>query len=360
MKRIYLSLTLLLFLAVYVENIQANTSSLIFTAKCNGEGISDDGVNWVITSDGTEKNFDANRGICYSPKNSGTLQYINLLSTNRLQWRVTQVVVNASDKAGNAFASVTVGNTKFTYESNNVRNNDNGADYTFTGNGTGNVLVQIDRSTRASKESLYVKSVTVTYTTNWTEVRTGLEVDRNYTICLEKNITDVRGATFWSIHNYNSGDNSVYLEEETAPLGAGKPYIYQATADKLEVVYGDETAVAPVENGALRGTFSYMDASALGTVEGSIYMMYNNALHPIGENNHLDAHRAYLLYDALVPGEPTPAPGRQVRRMPMQDNTATNLSLSNTSEVPTKTLINGHLFILRGEHIYDLSGCRVK
>ena len=216
-------------------------------------------------------------------------------------------------------------------------------------------------STGATDKMLHASTFKI-YTDHkdWKEVRTGLEVDRNYTLCLEKNITEVKGATFWSIHNYNSSDQAVYLEEETAPLDAGKPYIYQATADKLEVVYGDQTAAAPVENGALRGTFSTMDADALAEISGNVYMMYNNALHPIGTDNHLDAHRAYLLYEALVPGEPTPSPGRQVRRMPMQDNTATALGLSNTADAPGKTLINGHLFILRGEHTYDLSGCVVK
>lgn len=199
---------------------------------------------------------------------------------------------------------------------------------------------------------------------DWVEVRSGLEAGRHYTVCLEKNVTAVKGATFWSLTYRNEGGTAAYLVEETAPFAAGKPYIFQATGDndgKLEVVYGTETAINPVVNGALRGTFSYMDADALAGVEGTVYMLYNNALCPMGTNNHLDAHRAYVLYDLLqeapVQGF---APGKRVKSMPMQGQTTTGIDALNTAEAPVKMIIDGNLYILRGEKMYDATGRLVK
>lgn len=199
---------------------------------------------------------------------------------------------------------------------------------------------------------------------DWVEVRSGLEAGRHYTVCLENNVTAVKGATFWSLTYRNEGGTAAYLVEETAPFDAGKPYIFQATGDndnKLEVVYGTETEINPVVNGALRGTFSYMDANALAAVEGTVYMLYNNALCPMGTDNHLDAHRAYVRYDLLtVPSTSNFAPGKRVKSMPMQGQTTTGIDALNASEAPVKMIIDGNLYILRGEKMYDATGRLVK
>ena len=196
---------------------------------------------------------------------------------------------------------------------------------------------------------------------DWVEVRTGLEVNRHYTVCLEKNITNIDGATFWSLDKRNEAGTLAYLEEEIAPE-AGKPYIIQATAATLKVVYGDETAGAPVENGALRGTFVYMNATALAAAGSDVYMLFNNELRPIGSDNHLDAHRAYVLYNELqaVSADPVPAPGRRIKAMPMQGTESQGVDNLNASETPVKMMIDGQLFIIRGEKMYDATGRLVK
>lgn len=193
------------------------------------------------------------------------------------------------------------------------------------------------------------------------EVRTGLEINRYYTICMPKAITEAQGATFWSLTYKNAENTMAYLEEETTPLVAGKPYIFQATADQLEVLMEGDAATAPVANGALRGTFSYMSGADLEAVEGSVYMLYNNALRPIGTNNYLAANRAYVLYNELqvVPAAGF-APGKKVKAMPMQPQVTTGIEDMNASETPVKMMINGQLFILRGEKLYDATGRLVK
>ena len=192
-------------------------------------------------------------------------------------------------------------------------------------------------------------------------VRSGLEVNRHYTVCLPKNITHIKGATFWNLQYKNAGNTEVYLVEETAP-GAGKPYIIQATDTKLEVVYGEEIAANPVENGALRGTFADIDDEAFAALEGTVYLLINNAIRPRTTGNYLKANRAYVRYDLLtVPQTQNFAPGKRVRAMPMAPQVATGVDQVPSDQVPnTKVLIDGQLFILHGEKMYNVQGQLVK
>lgn len=141
------------FISAYAESV---TSSLVFTAKCNGSGTADDGAVWTITSDGTESNFDADRGIHYGT-NSAEVTYIEL-STSDIEGTITQVVVNACDARAEATISVTVGGEAFT--GNSTTATSSAANYTFTGSGSGEVVVRIARASKKTK-ALYVKSVAV-------------------------------------------------------------------------------------------------------------------------------------------------------------------------------------------------------
>lgn len=197
------------------------------------------------------------------------------------------------------------------------------------------------------------------------EVRSGLEVNRYYTVCLPKKVTAIKGASFWTLNNKSQDGATAYLEEETnnLPFAAGKPFIIQATADKLEVVYEGAATEDAGTNGALHGTLVYMNAAALTAAGGNdVYMLYENALRPVGENNHLDANRAYVLLSALnaVAEAPQSAPGKRVRAMPMQPQVATGIDALNASDAPAKVLINGQLFIIRGEKMFDAKGQLVK
>lgn len=195
----------------------------------------------------------------------------------------------------------------------------------------------------------------------WTTVREDLTVGNHYTVCLPKNVTDVKGATFWSLSYRNNEETFAYLVEETAPFDAAVPYVIQATEDKLQVVYGDESESEGQTNGALVGTLEELTPTVFGTLPGNIYIIKENALRPrIVGQNWLPAYRAYVNYDVLSVGEPTPAPGRRVKAMPLQKNTPTGIDALNASETPVKMLIDGQIYILRGEKIYDATGRLVK
>lgn len=202
-------------------------------------------------------------------------------------------------------------------------------------------------------------------TPDWTEVRSELTIGKHYTICLKKQVTAAKGGTFWTIGKHTA-HKVAYLEEAQLPLTAGEPFIFQATADKLEVVYEGEDASEPaiVAGNALRGTFEYMNAAALEAACTNMYMLSNNQICSVTHNNgnFLSAFRAYIDDDAMidVSSAPQPVPGRKVKSVPMQGNVATGIDDARTSMQATKMLIDGQLFIIYGEKMYDATGSLVK
>lgn len=190
-------------------------------------------------------------------------------------------------------------------------------------------------------------------------VRSGLNVDQYYTICLPKAVTSANGASFWNMSN--RGDGVAYLVEAELPLVAGRPYIIQAEATELCVVYSGEDAVAGTY-GALHGTFAAMDQAALDLAGSDIYLLKNNELWLVSgqTGNSLAANRAYIVYSDLILATPQSAPGRRVRAIPMQNQGTTGVENLNASEAPVKTVIDGTMYIIRGEHMFDATGRMVK
>lgn len=161
MKQKLLLKTMLLLFALIAgsSSAWAETSTLNFTAKCNGSGTADDGVKWTVTSNGTESTFDSTSGIHYGTS-SAEVTYVQL-STSGISGTIKKVVVNARDAQAKATVSVTVGGTAFTC-SGSAKATNTSADYTFTGSGTGEIVVKVDRGS-SMKKAIYVKSVVVTY-----------------------------------------------------------------------------------------------------------------------------------------------------------------------------------------------------
>ena len=192
--------------------------------------------------------------------------------------------------------------------------------------------------------------------------RGSLTAGKYYTICLPKKVTHFRGASIWNLEKRNTANTEVYLEEAQLPFAAGTPFIIQATADKLEVVYEGDATGTPVESGALRGTLTGMTYEQLVAAGTNIYILKDNAIRPIMDGNFLSANRAYIDYDALDPVStaPVPAPGKKVKAMPMQPQTPTGLDELNAGDQPMKVMINGQFYILRGEKMYNANGQVVK
>ncbi|MBR2167127.1 MAG: InlB B-repeat-containing protein, partial [Paludibacteraceae bacterium] len=205
---------------------------------------------------------------------------------------------------------------------------------------------------------------------DWQTVRTDLTAGNYYTICYPKAMTDVQGATLWSFVGKDA--NFAYIEQETATtIEAGKPYIMYATASTVTAVLGDETN-APGANGAIHGTFSDLTQDQLNnyaTVAGhDLYLVIGNQLRkatgyandgitPL-TGNSLPANRAFVVLGD-IPAASAHMPAH-VRAMPLHKDTATGMDELNASETPVKVMINGQMYILRGEKMYDATGRLVK
>ena len=146
---------------------ESHTSSLNFTAACGGSGTADDGAVWTVTSDGTESNFDSDKGIHYGT-NKAAVSYVNL-TTSDIEGTIKSIVVNASTASGvTAYCDVTVGGNAFGEQKTLTAT---ATDYTFTGSATGDIVVSIHKPASATK-ALYCKSIVVTYETEGGEILT--------------------------------------------------------------------------------------------------------------------------------------------------------------------------------------------
>lgn len=206
------------------------------------------------------------------------------------------------------------------------------------------------------------------------ELRPNLEQGRLYSACMTRNIIGVQGGILWDISHYEG--TKVYFEEivvsPSTPLTAGRPFILMVTGDFKVSYSGDEISVlpAPSGNSALRGTFSDMDQAAFNTVSwensnSPIYMLVNNQLRQVADYTHtnlctgnsLAANRAYLLYSALIEGQPNLAPGRRVMTMSVEENVATDINFSNGETINASKIIrNGQILILRDGKTFDVTG----
>ena len=175
------------------------------------------------------------------------------------------------------------------------------------------------------------------------------------TICLPYASASTTGAYFYEVAGTEEG--KVYLASVNS-LEAGVPYIFEATASTIKVVYTGEAVVAPVNTNAngLIGTFVEIE------VPNGDYILYgdkfctnNDSSKP---NNKIRANRAYLDMDAVQGGKPTPMPGRRYIGMSVQgENEATGFENITAPEGQAiKVIENGQLIIIRDGVKYNVQG----
>lgn len=215
--------------------------------------------------------------------------------------------------------------------------------------------------------ALYMLEETTPPTPVLTDVRTGLTPGNYYTICYPKAMKNIHGATLWSFIGKDT--EFAYLVEETATtIEAGKPYILYAMASTVQAELEGADAAAG-SNGAIHGTLVPMNQDALNaaatTAGHDLYLVIGNQLRQatgdaLTVGNSLPANRAYVILDEITGGKPASAPGRNVRSMPMHKNAATGMDELNASEAPRKMIIDGKMYIFRGEKMYNANGQLVK
>ena len=145
-----------------------STSTLTFTAACDGSGTSDDGLAWTVTSDANESTYDSTSGIHYGTSKAA-VSYLQLTTTNlyaKLGGKtITNITVNARDKNA-ATLAVSVGSSTLTAASNNPTMENTSHDFSFNGSVVveSNDEITIRMSRSSAKQAMYIKSVVVTYT----------------------------------------------------------------------------------------------------------------------------------------------------------------------------------------------------
>ena len=183
------------------------------------------------------------------------------------------------------------------------------------------------------------------------------------TICVPYNVPagGIHGITVYELMGRESQYGKLAFDE-IIEMEAGVPYVFQAHGDELALFYGETSKADPVDKGnGMYGTFVDQTLTELNDV----YYFAQKALWGCADLTSLNvpANRAYVKLSEVDPvADPNPAPGR--RRISMAVNgEQIATGIENTgfeSEAPRKVLINGELFIIRGEKMYDAKGQLVK
>lgn len=181
------------------------------------------------------------------------------------------------------------------------------------------------------------------------------------TICVDHNVPEggVRGVTVYEIAGREPQYGKIAFDEVTE-MEAGVPYVFIAHGNEMALYYGETKVDNPVNGNGMYGTFI---AQTLTDLDG-IYYFAKSALWSCVDltSLNLPANRAYVkLSEIDYLSDPNPAPGRKRILLGVNgQNAATDVDLLNAAEAPVKMLINGQLFILRGEKMYDATGRMVK
>ena len=213
-----------------------------------------------------------------------------------------------------------------------------------------------------------------------TEIRTELNKGQWGTLCPDQKVTDMQGASFYTLTYLEMKDGMPYQlffdEITTNYLEAGKPYLFIAEGEVIKGVKSGEVVSSASNYNGFYGNVSGSTISLTTTQTGYVengdvvnnYGVINSRFTLLGNGTTVAHERAHVQIkngqlDCPNPPASLPAlaPGaRRVVAGATGINTATGVDQVQGDEVPTKMIINGQLFILRGEKMYDAQGKLVK
>lgn len=179
------------------------------------------------------------------------------------------------------------------------------------------------------------------------------------TICIPQGAV-ATGGNLYELVGMNDIGKIIFATVPDNEMEPGKPYLFEAKSNAMKFYYTEETpAVEPDNSGAMKGSFTSYTLYDLDNV----YYFAGHALWSCDDLKELNviANRAYVKLDEVVEISPAPVPGRRFVYMDVHGpNTTTGVDELNASETPVKVIIDGKLFILRGEKMYDVTGSLVK
>ena len=196
-----------------------------------------------------------------------------------------------------------------------------------------------------------------------THTRTNLRAGDYGTICLPYAVAaaDRNGAELFELEQWADNGASLTISQlnEDEDMEAGRPYLFQATANTATFSYYPEgdAAEAQTYNGLI-GKYEEMEIP----MNEDNYIIYNNKLYLVNSANiWVGANRAYI-HKGGAPMNQAPANRRRVTLGVYGTQTATDIDnvTGNPSPVTLKYIENGHLFIIRDGKTYNAQGQVVK
>ena len=183
------------------------------------------------------------------------------------------------------------------------------------------------------------------------------------TICIPQGAVAV-GADIYELVGKEPQYGKIVFET-VEHMKPGKPYLFQAKGNRIDFILTDEAlASEPDNSGAMKGTFA--EITLTGDELENVYYFADHALWSCVDLTAtgllVPANRAYVKMDQVQElSNPNPAPGR--RRVVLGvhgEQVVTGVENLNASEQPVKMIIDGKLYILRGEKMFDATGRLVK
>ena len=241
---------------------------------------------------------------------------------------------------------------------------DGKAEVIAQGNNTRNVMRYNSSSKLFSCYSSSTDQSDIAFYARAKEERAGFTVGKLATVCVPYAVAqeDIIGADVFEVAGKNEVGKIVFEQVVSGGMEAGVAYLVQAKAETATFYYSGDPVSEPKNVGkALKGTFTG-ENFVVGEAD-NIYFFKDNALWAAKETGvKILANRAWLDMSAVGNAAPSPAPGR--RRIVLGvhgEQVATGVESIQPSENGVqKVLINGELFILRGEKMYNVNGQLVK
>ena len=186
------------------------------------------------------------------------------------------------------------------------------------------------------------------------------------TICIPNGAV-ATGGDIYELVGKNEVGKIVFATVENNEMTPGKPYLFEAKSNAMRFYYTSATpAGEPDNSGAMKGTFE--PQTLTGDQLNNVYYFAGHALWSCVDLTEsglsVPANRAWVVLDENMSAISTsnPAPGRRYIYMGVNGQNATTGfgEVQGDEQQSTKVLINGHLFIRRGEKTYDATGRLVK
>ncbi len=169
------------------------------------------------------------------------------------------------------------------------------------------------------------------------------------------------GAMLLEIAYFDPDQKKIFFDEVIGgKMIAGAPYLFLPNegVDKFAITYTDNLNAEAGHHNGLYGSYTQEALPA----DGNHYIMLNNQYCKVVEaNTYVGANRAYILLDKIGNDPVAPAYGR--RRVSMSVNTkdeAQGFENLQSGDQPMKVMIDGTLYIIRGEKVFDATGRLVK